>query len=164
MTESNVCLGHQERVYDEEEVEEFRAMFHLFDIDRVGIITTEDLGRVMRSLGENPTEAELQDKINEVDTVGNGTINFPDFLTMMMEKKMKDTHSEEEIREAFSVFDKDGNGFISAAELRQTMTEVGEKLTDEELDEMLREADTDEDGQVNFEEFVTMMTSSDSSE
>ena len=167
MTESNVCLsadGVVREVYDEEEVEEVREAFHLFDIDRDGIITTEDLGRVMRSLGENPTEAELQDKINEVDTVGNGTINFPDFLTMMMDKKMKDTHSEEEIREAFRVFDKDGNGFISAAELRQTMTEVGEKLTDEELDEMLREADTDEDGQVNFEEFVTMMTSSDSSE
>ncbi len=48
---------------------------------------------------------------------GNGTIDFPEFLTMMA-RKMKDTDSEEEIREAFRVFDKDGNGFISAAELR----------------------------------------------
>ena len=64
---------------------------------------------------------------------------------------MKDTDSEEEIREAFRVFDKDGNGFISAAELRHVMTNLGEKLTDEEVDEMIREADIDGDGQVNYE-------------
>jgi len=63
------------------------------------------------------------------------------------------------ICEAFMVFDKDGNGFISAAELRHVMTNLGEKLTDEEVDEMIREADIDGDGQVNYEEFVTMMTS-----
>ena len=57
------------------------------------------------------------------------------------------------------VFDKDGNGYISAAELRHVMTNLGEKLTDEEVDEMIREADIDGDGQVNYEEFVTMMTS-----
>jgi len=83
-------------------------------------------------------------------TAGNGTIDFPEFLTMMA-RKMKDTDSEEEIREAFRVFDKDGNGFISAAELRHVMTNLGEKLTDEEVDEMIREADIDGDGQVNYE-------------
>lgn len=59
--------------------------------------------------------------------------------------------------EAFKVFDKDNNGFISAAELRHVMTNLGEKLTDEEVDEMIREADVDGDGQVNYEEFVKMM-------
>jgi len=79
----------------------------------------------MRSLGQNPTEAELQDMINEVDADGNGTIDFPEFLTMMA-RKMRDTDSEEEIKEAFKVFDKDGNGYISAAELRHVMTNLGE--------------------------------------
>eukprot|EP00980_Cylindrotheca_fusiformis_P019151 scaffold6486_cov96-Cylindrotheca_fusiformis.AAC.15 len=121
-------------------------------------ITTKELGTVMRSLGQNPTEAELQDMIQEIDADGSGTIDFPEFLTMMA-RKMKDTDSEEEILEAFKVFDKDGNGFISAAELRHIMTNLGEKLTDEEVDEMIREADIDGDGQINYEEFVKMMMS-----
>ena len=68
-----------------------------------------------------------------------------------------DATDEEELKEAFKVFDKDGNGFISAAELRHVMTNLGEKLTDEEVDEMIREADVDGDGQVNYDEFVKMM-------
>lgn len=72
---------------------------------------------------------------------------------------MKDTDSQEEIQEAFKVFDKDGNGYISAAELRHVMTSLGEKLTEEEVDEMIREADVDGDGQINYEEFVKMMVS-----
>merc|ERR1712108_66920 len=100
--------------------------------------------------------AELQDMINEVDADGNGTIDFPEFLSLMA-RKMKDTDTEEELIEAFKVFDRDGNGFISAAELRHIMTNLGEKLTDEEVDEMIREADVDGDGQINYEEFVKMM-------
>ena len=89
---------------------------------------------------------------------GNGTIDFPEFLTMMA-RKMKDTDSEEELKEAFKVFDKDGSGFISASELRSVMVNLGERLTDEEVDEMIREADIDGDGQINYEEFVKMMMS-----
>ncbi|KAK4784016.1 hypothetical protein SAY86_018384 [Trapa natans] len=131
-------------------------MFLSLDNAFVGSITTKELGTVMRSLGQNPTEAELQDMINEVDADGNGTIDFPEFLSLMA-RKMKDTDSEEELKEAFRVFDKDQNGFISAAELRHVMTNLGEKLTDEEVDEMIREADVDGDGQINYDEFVKIM-------
>jgi len=91
--------------------------------------------------------------ITEVDTDGNGTIDFNEFV-QLMGRKMKETDTEEELREAFKVFDKDGNGFISAAELRHVMTNLGEKLTDEEVDAMIKEADTDGDGQVDYNEFV----------
>ena len=137
----------------EEQIAEFKEAFSLFDKDGDGTVTTKELGTVMRSLGQNPTEAELQDMINEVDADGNGTIDFPEFLSLMA-RKMKDTDTEEELVEAFKVFDRDGNGFISAAELRHVMTNLGEKLTDEEVDEMIREADVDGDGQINYEEIV----------
>eukprot|EP00923_Selenidium_pygospionis_P035350 GHVN01061684.1.p1 GENE.GHVN01061684.1~~GHVN01061684.1.p1 ORF type:complete len:152 (-),score=37.37 GHVN01061684.1:188-643(-) len=140
----------------EEQIAEFKEAFGLFDKDGDGTITTKELGTVMRSLGQNPTEAELLDMIHEVDHDGNGTIDFPEFLQLMA-RKMKDTDTEEELIEAFKVFDRDGNGFISAAELRHVMTNLGEKLTDEEVDEMIREADVDGDGQINYEEFVKMM-------
>ncbi|XP_074572657.1 calmodulin [Curcuma longa] len=140
----------------EEQIAEFKEAFSLFDKDGDGCITTKELGTVMRSLGQNPTEAELRDMISEVDADQNGTIDFPEFLNLMA-RKMKDADSEEELMEAFKVFDKDSNGFILAQELRHVMTSLGEKLTDEEVDEMIREADIDGDGQVNYQEFVQMM-------
>ena len=126
----------------EEQIAEFKGSFSILDKDGDGAMTTEELGAVMRSLGQNPTEAELQDMINEVDADGNGTIDFLEFLSLMA-RKMKDTDTEEELVEGFKVFDRDGNGFISAAELRHVMMNLGEKLTDEEVDEMIREADVD---------------------
>ncbi len=116
----------------EDQIAEFKEAFSLFDKDGDGTITTKELGTVMRSLGQNPTEAELQDMINEVDADGNGTIDFPEFLSLMA-RKMKETDTEEELMEAFKVFDRDGNGLISAAELRHVMTNLGEKLTDEDI-------------------------------
>ena len=72
----------------------------------------------MRSLGQHPTESELQDMINEVDEDGNGTIEFNEFLVMMA-KKVKENESSDDIKEAFKVFDRDGDGYISAEELGQ---------------------------------------------
>ena len=79
------------------------------------------------------------------------------FFTMMA-RKMKDTDSEEETGEALQVFDKDSNGYIHVAELCHVVTNLGEKLMDEEVDEMIREADIVGDGHVNYEEFVQIMT------
>ncbi|KAJ4465041.1 calmodulin-like protein [Lentinula edodes] len=142
----------------EEQINEFKEAFSLFDKDGDGTITTLELGTVMRSLGQNPTDAELQDMINEVDVDGNGTIDFKEFLSMM-EKKFKDTDSEEEIRQAFQVFDKNGDGTISAKELKAVMESLGEKLSDKEVDAMIQEADQDGDGCINYQEFVNMMLS-----
>jgi len=89
--------------------------------------------------GQNPTEAELQDMIKQVDTDNSGEIDFAEFLTMMA-KQMKNEDTEEEIKEAFKVFDRDGNGVINASELRFVLTTLGEKLTNEEVEDMLKEA------------------------
>ncbi|KAH9682412.1 calmodulin-like protein 8 [Citrus sinensis] len=158
-------------VLTNEQIVEFKEAFCLFDKDGDGCITVEELATVIRSLDQNPTEEELQDMINEVDSDRNGTIEFGEFLNLMA-KKMKgskyvfiyflfvmyqETDAEEELKEAFKVFDKDQNGYISATELRHVMINLGEKLTDDEVEQMINEADLDGDGQVNYDEFVKMM-------
>jgi len=69
----------------------------------------------------------------------------------------RDENAEEEMREAFQIFDSDGNGTISAEELRQIMKNLGENLTDEEINDMVNEADLDGDGEIDYMEFVRMM-------
>mmetsp|Transcript_49674 Transcript_49674/g.74993 ORF Transcript_49674/g.74993 Transcript_49674/m.74993 type:complete len:100 (+) Transcript_49674:269-568(+) len=98
--------------------------------------------------------------IEGIDSDGCGIVDFQEFMAMMARKKEdKHKHSEEEILEAFKVFDRDGNGFLSTAEFRHILTNLGEKFTDEEVDEMIREADTDGDGQIGYEEFVRVQRS-----
>ena len=140
----------------EEKIDECKEVFELFDKDKDGAITTKELGDVMRALGANPTQNELQKMINDVDQDGSGKIEFKVFLELFV-KKMKDPDTEEDLIEAFKIFDKNGNGIISAAELRLVMTTVGDRLTEEEADEMIREADTDGDGYINYYEFIKIM-------
>ncbi|KAG8050027.1 hypothetical protein GUJ93_ZPchr0009g1831 [Zizania palustris] len=139
-----------------EQIAEFREAFSLFDKDGDGTITTKELGTVMRSLGQDPTEAELQEMVAEVDADGSGSIDFTEFISLLA-RKMRDTEAEDDLRDAFRVFDKDQNGFITPDELRSVMTNLGDKLSDEELAEMLHEADGDGDGQINYNEFVKVM-------
>ncbi|XP_072033633.1 neo-calmodulin-like [Amphiura filiformis] len=145
----------------EEQVTEFKEAFCLFDKNGDGLITANDIGLVMRSLGQNPTEAELQDMFIGVDSAAlNGKgINFDEFL-LMMSRKMQTSDTEEELKEAFRVFDKDGDGFISSKELRHVLANLGENLSEGECLEIIHEIDEDGDGQVSFPEFVKMVTKS----
>ncbi|EXB93240.1 Calmodulin-like protein 11 [Morus notabilis] len=143
-------------VLTEQHIADFQEAFYLLDKDGDGCITIDELATAIKSLDQNPTEEELQRMISEVDVDGNGTIEFGEFLNLMA-RKMKEHEAEEELREAFRVFDKDQDGYISPTELRHVMINLGEKLKDEELEQMIREADLDGDGLVNYEEFVRMM-------
>lgn len=142
----------------EEQIAEFKEAFQIFDKDGDNLITTKELGTVMRSLGQNLSEDELKDMIEEVDKDKSGTIDFQEFLSLMA-LKMKETDIEEELIEAFKVFDRDGNGLISAHELRFVMSTSGESLSEEDIEEMIREADENGDGYIDYEEFVRMMMS-----
>ncbi|XP_055297240.1 calmodulin-like isoform X2 [Sitodiplosis mosellana] len=153
----NVTIDLSEYGLTEEQVAEFKEAFMLFDKDEDGTITMAELGVVMRSLGQRPSENELRNMVNEVDINGNGTIEFNEFL-LMMSKKMKVAEGEDELKEAFRVFDKNNDGLISATELRHVMTNLGERLSDAEVDDMIKEADSDNDGFVNYEEFVMILT------
>ena len=139
-----------------EVIAEYRETFKLFDSNGDGSITLSELRDVMKSLISNPTEAELRDMINEVDTDGNGTVDFNEFCAMM-EKKKEKSHLQDELKNAFLAFDKDGDGFISPDELRDVMKALKIDLTDKEHDAIIDAADSDSDGQLSYEEFATMM-------
>merc|ERR1712106_610381 len=93
-------------------------------VDSIGVKT------IMRSIGQNPSEAEIADMINQVDKDGTGSLDFPEFL-MMMCLKSDVENAEDEIREAFQVFDGDGNGFINRQELACVMGNLGIELSPE---------------------------------
>ncbi|XP_062557052.1 calmodulin-A-like [Armigeres subalbatus] len=141
----------------DEQITELREAFSLFDTNADGVITASELGTVLRSLGKNVSDAEVEELLKEVNVDQDGMIHFPDFVAMMS-VRLRDFNSEEELMEAFRIFDRDGNGLISAEELRAALHSFGEQLSDEEIEELLREADVNSDGQIDYEEFVKMIT------
>ena len=134
----------------EGQIAEYREAFEFFDRDGDGTITAKELGAVMRLLGYSPTETDLADIINDVDLDRSGTIEFGEFLAMMA-KSVKEADHEEEIREAFRVFDLNGDGYITSKELGLMMSNLGEQLSAQEVEDMIREADSDGDGRVSYE-------------
>merc|ERR1719436_174792 len=129
--------------------------FALFDCDRDGEISVEELGKVMRTHGFDPTEEDLKDMIRNVDTNANGAIDFNEFIDMMVKRGQQSL--EDDVVHAFKVFDRDGDGLISEEELRLTMNNLGEALTEAEVRHMIAEADMDGDGKINFAEFSRLM-------
>merc|ERR1719449_471521 len=142
----------------QDQVEEFKEAFALFDKDGDGTITADELGVVMRSLGRKPTMEELKAMIAEVDDDGSGQIEFPEFLSLMA-SKLQDTDSIEEMREAFLVFDRDRSGSVTASELKHVMNNFGETVTDEEVEAMIQQADEDGDGELSFDDFYHFIKS-----
>ncbi|KAF9682936.1 hypothetical protein SADUNF_Sadunf05G0160100 [Salix dunnii] len=138
----------------EEQIAEFREAFFLIDRDADGFITMEELATTVQSLDGRPAK-EVQAMICDVDLEGNGTMDFEEFLIVMGRKQKENV--AEELKEAFKVFDRNQDGYISANELRQVMMNLGERLTEEEAEQMIREADVDGDGLVSYEEFARMM-------
>ncbi|XP_045165570.2 neo-calmodulin-like isoform X1 [Mercenaria mercenaria] len=142
--------------YDSEYRFEFREIFKLFDKDGDGAISTKELATVMRSLGQNPTEQEIRQMVKMVDADNDGEVDFDEFMKLIA-RKLQSVDIEEEILEAFRVFDKDGNGSISKDELRFAITTLGEKVKENELDDLMRAADLNGDGQINYSEFAKMI-------
>ncbi|XP_065201322.1 neo-calmodulin-like isoform X2 [Planococcus citri] len=140
------------------QLKEFREAFMLFDKDGDGSITKQELGRVMRSLGQFAREEELQQMLHDVDIDGDGCFSFDEFVEIVsnMGKCSANTAEEEEkeLRDAFRVFDKHNRGYISASDLRAVLQCLGEDLSEEEIEDMIKEVDVDGDGRIDFYEFV----------
>ena len=139
-------------------IADLKELFALADADSSGMLSTKEVRWVMQSVGRNPSEAELADIVSSVDTDGNGFLDVNEFVSLMA-RKFKEVDSMEEVLESFKVFDKDANGMISSDELKSIMHEHGSGLSHDEIAVLIRECDSDGDGNINYEEFVAMLMS-----
>lgn len=135
---------------------DIKEAFELFDTDSAGTIDSKELKVAIRALGFEPKKEEIKRMIAEVDKEGTGRITYGDFLHLMTQK-MSEKDSNDEIMKAFRLFDDDDTGAISFRNLKRVARELGENLTDDELREMISEADLDGDGQVDQSEFLRIM-------
>ncbi|KAF9617807.1 hypothetical protein IFM89_038989 [Coptis chinensis] len=138
----------------DDQVSSMKEAFTLFDTDNDGKIAASELGILMRSLGGNPTQAQLK----EIVTLEKLTspFDFPKFLELMR-KHMKLEPFDRQLRDAFKVLDKESTGYVSVSDLRHILTNIGEKLEGEEFDEWIREVDVGSDGRIRYEEFIQRM-------
>lgn len=113
----------------------------------------------MKSLGEDPTESEVQEMIYEVDQEGKGSINFHEFVIMMARKSEMQQDENEDIKAAFFVFDKNNDGFVSVDEMREVLSKFDLTTPTEEIEDMIKTVDMDGDGMLSFEEFTNLMKS-----
>ncbi|XP_028006118.2 centrin-4 [Eptesicus fuscus] len=141
---------------NETQKREIKEAFDLFDIDGSGTIDVKELKIAMRALGFEPKKEEVKKLIAEIDKERTGTISFEDFFAIMS-VKMSEKDEKEELLKAFKLFDDDATGTITLNNIKRVAKELGETLTDDELQEMLDEADHDGDGEINEDEFLRMM-------
>jgi len=140
----------------EKNIADFKEAFTMFDRDNDGKISYKEMEIIMRNFGQNNNDETVEEIFEANTNNDNITIEFPQFLDMMAQN-MQTNGTEDELRNAFKSFDNDNTELISAKELRYIMTNLGEKLISEDVDEMIREANVDEDGNINYNNFVNMI-------
>ncbi|KAK7280781.1 hypothetical protein RJT34_25848 [Clitoria ternatea] len=138
----------------EEEIKGLKQMFNNMDTDRSGTITYDELKSGLTKLGSKLSESELRQLMEAADVDNSGTIDYQEFITATINRHKLE--KEEHLFKAFQYFDKDNSGFITRDELRQALTEyqMGDEAT---IDEVIDDVDTDNDGKINYQEFVAMM-------
>uniref|UniRef100_A0AAV2M5Q3 EF-hand domain-containing protein n=1 Tax=Knipowitschia caucasica TaxID=637954 RepID=A0AAV2M5Q3_KNICA len=139
-------------MFDQSQIQEFKEAFNMIDQNRDGFIDKEDLHDMLASLGKNPSDEYLEGMMAEAP----GPINFTMFLTMFGER-LNGTDPEDVIRNAFACFDEEGSGVIHEEHLRELLTTMGDRFTDEEVDELFREAPIDKKGNFNYAEFTRIL-------
>ncbi|XP_027940259.1 calcium-dependent protein kinase 29-like isoform X1 [Vigna unguiculata] len=138
----------------EEEIKGLKQMFNNMDTDRSGTITYEELKSGLTKLGSKLSEYEIKQLMEAADVDKSGTIDYQEFITATINRHKLE--KEENLFKAFQYFDKDNSGYITREELRQALTEyqMGDEAT---IDEVIDDVDTDNDGKINYQEFVAMM-------
>jgi Ca2+-binding EF-hand superfamily protein len=141
----------------EDDIEEIKEAFDLFDSDGSGTVEPSELKNAMVSLGFEAKNATLFHMVSDLDKDGSGAIDFEEFLQMMT-STMSDEDTREDIRKVFVLFDIDKTGHINIKNLRKVVRDLGETLNEDDLIDLIKKGDSDGDGQVSFEDFYNIMT------
>ncbi|KVH97610.1 calcium-binding allergen Ole e 8-like [Cynara cardunculus var. scolymus] len=139
--------------------EEVKGIFNRFDANGDGKISEEELIHVLKALGSDTSPDEVKRIMSEVDTDSDGFISIDEFVGFCKGiARESEGDGIDDLREAFKLYDLNNNGLISASELHQILTRLGESYTVDNCANMIKSADSDGDGCVDFEEFKKMMS------
>jgi len=141
----------------DEQKQEIKEAFELFDTDKDGAVDYHELKVAMRALGFDLKKAEVLKTLRDHDKTGHGLLEYDDFAKIMTERILA-RDPMDEIRRAFQLFDDDNTGKISIRNLRRVAKEIGDRLEEDELQAMIDEFDLDQDGEINEQEFINIMT------
>ncbi|XP_031567629.1 myosin regulatory light polypeptide 9-like [Actinia tenebrosa] len=133
-------------MFDQAQIQEFKEAFNMIDQNRDGFIDFEDLKDMYASLGKFVSDEFIQEMVNEAS---GSTINFTMFLTLFGEK-LNGTDPEDVIRNAFACFDEEGDGVIHEDKLCDMLTQVGDRFSEDEIDEMLQDCPVDKKGNIDY--------------
>ena len=132
---------------------EIKDIFDKYDSNRDGNVTSDELANILKAINLDVSDEEIKEIIEELELEGNNEINYENFVSIV-NRREKDVDTEEEVLKAFKFFDKEGNGLININDLKHIMITVSKNLSEPEIDDMLKEADLDMDGFINYEEFI----------
>jgi calmodulin len=141
-----------------EKLQELKAAFSLFDIDNDGKISKEELSFIFQNVGLELNNSELTQIINNASFTGEKKdfISFEDFCAVM-NTKMSDSDTEQELKEAFKIFDSEGNGYISIEQLKYVLTNISNVLTLDEINELINLIKEDEEGEhIDYNHFINL--------
>jgi calmodulin len=139
---------------DEKTKNEMNEAFSLFDKDSNGTISSNEIGIVMKALGENPTEDQIANSLSEMETTEDGSLAYEEYERIMTTKRIGDEAYEENVLEAFKFFDKEGTGKLKVETMKELLTTMCEKLNEKEFEEFLKDADPNGEGLIHYETYV----------
>jgi len=145
-----------------DEIKVLNLCFKLFDVKKQDFLGSDDLDDILRAMGFRPSKEELKEILEEIDEDGSGEIEFGEFCQLCAKFLVEEPDEETmkaELKEAFRVYDKEGEGFITTGTLREIIGELDPRLTAEDLDGIIEEIDEDGSGTMDFDEFCGMMMS-----
>ena len=139
-----------------EQIEDFKSVFEMFDLDNGGSISVDELKSVMFTLGQNPTDEEIKQMMEEADDDKSGEIDFKEFA-ILMAARLNDKEQHEELEEVFNLFDKNGDEIIDYRDLKEIFVELGTEIELKDCKLLIELHDDNGDGLLQFTEFVSFM-------